>query len=259
MLRPASFPHGLVFVLFAGAMLTSSCGPAQPLRNPEQRAGDGSSSDDVAAEVRALESRVEELEKSLRAIEATAPAGTARLPDVATLFEILGRLDGPAMFRTLETLLLSGEDGFSVIHQFLHEADLDRPRILTLTHDPQLVFGLLRLVGLHVAEVAELSAYLMDATARRPQSFIRREIFNFLPVFLNHHRGRFPELRRRLEEDIVQQLEMGGDYLYKVSLAIRDLEFQPPVEPLEGILRDPARAENHGTICDYLARGGPDG
>lgn len=179
---------------------------------------------------------------------------SVKLPDVKSLMVILGRGDGAALSKELEKLLLKGEQGYEVMHQFFHQADLDHEKIVRLTHDPQPVFGLLRVVALYPEEVAELSRYLMKVTKDRPESWIRREIFNFLPVFLYYHQGRFPEVRRDLEKDILDQIEMGGAFFNKVFLAMRDLDFRPPAESFLPILLDPSKRESHRAIIGYLAQ-----
>jgi hypothetical protein len=163
------------------------------------------------------------------------------------------------MEREVEALLLAGAPGFAVLHDFFHQADIDHEKILILTHDPQLLYALLHLVALHPDDVAALSNYLMEATADRPQSFIRREVFNFVPVFLNHHKGKYPELRERLKNEIDLQIEKGAYYLDKVFLAMRDLGHSSPVPPLAALLDDPQKKEMHPTIIDHLANRGPDG
>lgn len=202
--------------------------------------GDGDEA--LKAETQRLRARVAELEKSF-----------SPLAGVKTLLSIVARVDGPALSREIEKLLLTGEGGYTVLHDFLHQADIEHEKIDALTHHPQLIFAILRVVALHPDDVARFSSYLMKATRDRPESWLRREMFNFLPVFINHHEGRYPELRRDLESDIVYQIEMGGAFLYKVALAMRDLDFKPPVEIFYPILIDPAKRESHGMVIEHLA------
>ncbi len=242
---------------------------AQPETLPGEQAPDKTASQ---KEVEALERRLQELELALRKVEEegaqggsvestleTSSAPSGRQADAKALLELLAKRDGAGLSRKLKPLLLSGKEGFAIIYEFLHETDVDREKILTLTHHPLLIHGLLRLVALHPEEVARLSEYLMDATADWPESFIRREIFNFLPVFLNHHKGRFPKLQERLEREIVYQIDHGGEYLYKVFLAMRDLDFHPPATLFLPLLNNPKRREEQAMILDYVSGQGEEG
>ncbi|HVR74688.1 MAG TPA: hypothetical protein VMT52_10165 [Planctomycetota bacterium] len=211
----------------------------------------GAAGNDLAA----LQARAADLERMRALIEARA----AGLADVESLMDALERRDGRGMSRMLEGLLLAGENGFAVLHDFFHQADVEHEKILTLTHHHQLVFAMLRIVALHPSEVASLSRYLMKVTRDRPGSFIRREIYNFLPVFLKYHQGKFPEVRKDLEEDILFQLEQGGEYLNKVGIAIRDLQFQPPIDTILGFLADPAKRDMHSTLIKHLVSRGDEG
>jgi len=213
---------------------------AQP---PQETAAD--------AEVEQLRARIAQLERELEVPASSSSA--AELPTPAFLLELLNELDGARMYREMEKLILRREEGWSVLYEFFDAADRDHPKILTLTHDPQLVFAMLRIIARHPDETAGISRYLMQRTKEHPESFIRREIYNFVPVFLNYHRGKYPEVRKDLEEDIVYQLEKGGQYNYKVFLAMRDLDFHPPAEKLYPILHDPANVELHNPLIQYLA------
>jgi hypothetical protein len=172
--------------------------------------------------------------------------------DVKALLAMVGRGDGPGLEREVEKLLLGGEAGFKALHDFFHQADVEHDKIDAITHHPILIYAMLRLVALHPDEVARFSSFLMKATRDRPDSWLRREYFNFLPVFILHHEGRYPELRRDLEDDIVYQIEQGGASLYKVALAMRDLGFQPPVEIYLPILADPEKHASHGQVIQLL-------
>ncbi len=174
---------------------------------------------------------------------------------VAELMRHLAQRDGPGMYAEMERQLLRGEDGHRVLHRFFHECDLDHQKILDLTHDEQMIFAMLRLVARHPDEVASLTSFLIRATDSYPESFIRREIFNFLPVFLNHHGGAHPELRRELEAMIVRQLELGGHYVYKITLAMRDLQFNPPARAFLPVLSVADRERAALAFQALVARG----
>ena len=119
------------------------------------------------------------------------------------------------MYTAMEKRLLGEEKGHQELLQFFIACDQEHEKILTLTHDSRLVFAMLRLVALYPGETAALCAYMIRNTREQTGSFVRREIYNFLPVFLNYHRGKYPELRQLLKEAIVVQLQKGGDYLSK--------------------------------------------
>lgn len=216
----------------------STAQPEAPARKVEPAADPA-----LAAERQRLSARAAELEKELNA---SPPL------DVKSLLEMVGRGEAAALSREIEKHLLAGEPGHAVLHDFFHQADIQHEKIDALTHHPQLIFALLRLVGLYPNETAALSRHLIKATKERPESWIRRELFNFLPVFILHHQGKYPELRRDLEEDIIYQIQMGGIFLYKVDLAMKDLNFRPPVEIFLPLLVDASKHELHGMVLEHL-------
>ncbi len=183
----------------------------------------------------------------------SAAAGqSGALPDVKALMGHLEELDGPAMHHGMDQLILAGEPGFAILHRFLDDADIDHPKILKLTHDPQMIFAMLRVGAQRPDETAKLFQYLIRVTKPKPESFIRREIYNFLPVFLNHHVGKYAEARRDLEEDILYQLEKGGEYNYKVFIAMKDIGFFPPCEKFLPMLKNPGFTLLHSPLVQYL-------
>lgn len=212
---------------------------------------------DEAAEIAALEAKVAQLEAELAAIPAQKPA-PGPLATVEELMASLDARDAQALSREVEQLVLAGEEGFGRLHQYFHQADLDHQKLLALVHEPLLICSLLRVVALHPDEVAELSRYLMKATQDRPESYIRREIYSFVPVFLNHHRGRYPELRAELEQDILHQLDTGGQYFEKIAIAMRNLGFEVPLERLLKLLEDPSKASLHAQLLSLVVARGDD-
>jgi len=208
-------------------------------------------------ELEKLRSRAAALEAQLASLveKNTPPAGGAQ----AALMGHLDSIDGPGMYKAMKKRLLGEEQGHQELLQFFIACDQEHEKMLTLTHDPRLVFAMLRLVALYPGETAALCAYMIRNTRERTGSFIRREIYNFLPVFLNYHRGKYPALRQLLKEDIVFQLQKGGDYLYKLMLAMRDLQFKPPVESMLPILYSEEKRSSHGAALSHLAGRGDEG
>ena len=258
MATPGHFLRGFLVIL--------ALEPALPGQAPE--AASAPPSVPGAAEAPEIErlrrelcdARLRRVESIRSAIEATpsAPAPSP-LPGVPALMDALVRKDGKTLYSLCEPLLLRGPDGFAVLHDFFHAADVDHPKILTLTHDPQLLYGLLRLTAFRPREVAELSRYLMRVTRDRPKSFIRREIYNFVPVFLKHHDGCFPELWKELEQDLVFQIESGADFTNKVLYALRELRFEPPERAWLALLETPGARAAHPPAIAHLAARGADG
>mgnify|MGYP001157195768 CR=1 FL=1 len=206
-------------------------------------------------ELDALRKREKELEALLAGLETAAGKTTIR----QKLMEELDSLDGRGLYLTVEGQMLKGQEGFRELLGFFLACDAQREKILTLTHDPHMVFPLLRLVARYPDQTAGLCQYMIRNTRDKPGSFIRREIYNFLPVFLNYHRGRYPELRQLLKEDIVYQLTRGGKYLYKMSLAMRDLQFKPPIGAMLPILYNLKEPASHGLVMSHLAGRGEEG
>ena len=205
------------------------------------------------------EARLRRVESVRSAMAEAPPAAPAPLPEVPALIDALVRRDGKALHSLCEPLLVRGPEGYAVLHAFFHRADIEHAKILTLTHDPQLLYALLRLTAVHPEKVADLSRYLMRVTRDRPESFIRREIYNFVPVFLKHHEGCFPELWKELEDDIAFQIENGAEYFNKVVFAMRELRFEPPDATYLKFLENPRGQSAHPTMIAYLAARGPDG
>ncbi len=209
------------------------------------------------AELERLRARAAVLEAQLASLAGknTPPADDAS----AVLMGHLDSLNGPGMYTAMEKRLLGEEKGHQELLQFFIACDQEHEKILTLTHDSRLVFAMLRLVALYPGETAALCAYMIRNTREQTGSFVRREIYNFLPVFLNYHRGKYPELRQLLKEDIVFQLQKGGDYLYKLMLAMRDLQFKPPVDSMRPILYSEEKRSLHGAVLSHLAGRGDEG
>lgn len=239
-------------LLLSGAVSCRRKAPPAPLPG-----GSPSAPQAQTAGFEALREREKELQALLAELkEETASAQTTTREE---LMECLERLDGKGMYSTLEGQLLKGEGGYRELLGFFVACDDEHEKILTLAHDPHMVFPLLRLVARYPDQAAGLCAHMIRNTRENPATFIRREIYNFLPVFLNYHRGRYPELRQLLKEDIVYQLTRGGKYLYKMSLAMRDLQFKPPVEALLPILYNLKEPAPHGLVMSHLAGRGEEG
>ena len=181
------------------------------------------------------------------------------LPDVATLHARLEVHDGRGMTKDIETLLFAGEKGFAVIREFLHECDVDRPKMLDLTHHPQMLFAMLRCTALFPDRIVEMSRYLMRVTRPTPGSFIRREIFNFVPVFLGFHEGRYPELRRELIAEIDFQFENGGAWIGKLLIANEDLSYTPPLSSVMKTIEKPHDPPDRDFAIKYVGSRGSEG
>ena len=256
--RPRFFTHP-VLALAAGLLLTwgaASCRKkTPPVAAPAAVPASPPASQAEAGELDALRKKEQELEALLAGLKTAAGKTTIQ----QKLMAQLDSLDGRNLYSTVEELLLRGEEGFRGLLGFFRACDDEREKILTLTHDPHTVFPLLRLVARYPDQTAEFSQYMIRNTRDNPGSFIRREIYNFLPVFLNYHQGRYPELRQLLKEDIVYQLTKGGQYLYKMSLAMRDLQFKPPIGAMLPILYNLKEPAPHGLVMSHLAGRGEEG
>ena len=248
---------GVLFTVAALLALTAGR-KAPPSASPSQEeASPGAKEPPEAAELEKLRTRAAALEAQLASLadKNTPPAGGAQV----ALMGHLDSLNGPGMYTAMEKRLLGEEKGHRELLQFFIACDQEHEKILTLTHDSRLVFAMLRLVALYPGETAAFCAYMIHNTREQTGSFVRREVYNFLPVFLNYHRGKYPELRQLLKEDIVFQLQKGGDYLYKLMLAMRDLQFKPPVDSMLPILYSEEKRSLHGAVLSHLAGRGDEG
>ena len=214
------------------------------------------------AEIAQLTTYAAQLEAALKAMEEAHPGPSSPttqpqpLPTVEELMEPVNRGDGAAFSAALEHLVRGGQKEFVRMTEFFKQTEIDRPKIDAITHHPQLIFAVLRVAALYPDETAKYSRHLLAATKSEPESWIRRELYNFLPVFINHHEGRYPELRRDFEADIIDQIGFGATYLYKMSLAMRDLNFYPPAELFYPILKDESKRPIHGLTLNILLQRG---
>jgi hypothetical protein len=192
---------------------------------------------------------------------AGTPTGTpsADLPTFDNLMGHFGRGDSHGLEAAMLELLFAGEPGWEVIHRFLQHCDVEREKILALTHERAFVYPLLRVIAREPDVVAKFTIYLLKATRETTASFVRRELYNFVPVFLNFHKGRYVELKEAIQDDIVYQLEQGGDWIYKISLALPNLRFDPPVESYLPCLLDAERARDHEIAIRMMLRHGERG
>ncbi|MEM7261681.1 MAG: hypothetical protein AAF488_06790 [Planctomycetota bacterium] len=218
--------------------------------------GSPATSETATASDAELIRQIETLRTELAAVNKSKPHSET---SVELLMARLEAHDGIGMFRDLEGLLLKGEPGFQVIFKFLRATDIDRPKILDLTHDPQLLTAMLRVTALYPDEIAAMTTHLIHATKDISDSFIRREIYNFAPVFLRFHRGKYKELRDLLQKDLDHQVKSGGAYFEKVLAAVRDLEYLPPTDAFLSALENPSNPTYRNSIMDHLASRGEEG
>ncbi len=200
-------------------------------------------------------------DSSRGANSAGAPSATpvTDLPTFDDLMDHFVGRDTHALEDATLELLLAGETGWKVLHGFFQQCDIEREKIIALTHDKAFVYPFLRIVAREPDVVAKFCVYLLKATRETTASFVRRELYNFVPVFLNFHKGRYVELKEAIQDDIVYQLAQGGDWIYKISLALPNLRFDPSVEAYLPCLLDPERARDHDTAIRLMLRHGDKG
>ncbi|MFP6738302.1 MAG: hypothetical protein VCD34_06135, partial [Planctomycetota bacterium] len=144
--RARFYTHSVV-TLVAGLLL--ACGVAScrkkspPMAAPAGPAGSTPASRAETDELEALRKREKELEALLAGLETAAGKTTIR----QKLMEELDGLDGRGMYSTVEEQMLKGQEGFRELLDFFLACDDQHEKILTLTHDPHMVFPLLRLVA----------------------------------------------------------------------------------------------------------------
>jgi hypothetical protein len=177
-----------------------------------------------------------------------ARAGAGDPAVTKALLDLVARRDGPGLAKEVGRLLSSGEPARATLYDFLVELDRDSRQALLLTYDYRLSFSLSQAVALHEDEIARFAHYFLAASQGyseshgTPRSTLRRTLFDYLPVLLRYHKGRYPDLERDMEGEILRRLtERKGDLQMYFS-AMESLGYKPPIEVLDPLLE---RASSH--------------
>ena len=291
-MKPRARPHRPARPFRAAAVLTATLWMGQGTPGADRADATSSPAASLPAastrqRVAALEARVAELEEALRltrkaptapgrtAPGRTVPATPVRKPQVVrtaaiaalareakpgaadrelldTLAAHIDERDGVALRKELQKLLTSGESGYRVLHDFFLFLDKDRHRQILFSSNYSITFGLVHLAMLHDVELAEFSHYYLIATRGDSRSYMRKRVYDFIPVFLEYHAGRFPDLEAAFRQDILEELPGSFAYLPGLFGAMKALGFQPPIRELERFFTPNATLQQIQLLIQYL-------
>ncbi len=272
-------------------VLAAARSPAQDPAGDAAPPGDPSRAGAARCEIEALTARIAELEKAASAgraaasamaspqasptppqtgtgvvstasardagIKASAGAGDAAA--VKVLLDLFQRRKAPALTKELGRLLERGEAAHATLYDFLSELDRGESReALLLNYDYHFSFSLVHLAMLHEEELAKLAHYFLAASKNTPRSTLRRTLFELLPEFLYFHRGRYPDLERDIEDEILRRLKDRKGNLQMYYSAMVSLGYKPPVEVFDPLLAAAAsHAETLPPLLHLEARNDP--
>jgi hypothetical protein len=187
---------------------------------------------------------------------AAASQGVADAESETTIKAMLAfteRRDGAALARELERILARGEAAFPLLYEFFRRAEADRPKLILLIADGHLAYGLATVVVRHPDLAASFSAYVLDLTASAKHSYLRRELFQRLPIFLRFHQGRYPALEKSIASALLVQLEAGDHYFYDALQGVQVMGIEVPAAILEEHLMNPTNQSLHSMIIRHIA------
>jgi hypothetical protein len=98
------------------------------------------------------------------------------------------------------------------------------------------VYALAHLTLRHEFAAARFVHYCLAATADDTRSSLRRQLFAHIPVFIEFHRGRFPDLEAAFREEISIRLARGQEDFALLFRAAETLRFEPPMAVIEAFL-----------------------
>jgi len=179
-----------------------------------------------------------------------AKSGAATAKNIARWTEMLDGGSGRALADELAAHLTASDrygeaGGFAVLYDFLIALESNSRAGLLLTHDYKVAFAMMHLVMLHEEESALFAHYLLTATWNRPKSSARRILYGWLPLFVQYHRGRFPDLEAALRRDLSEKLRMPDPDFALLFPAMPALRYRPDIKLLREFMN---RAEDLGDV-----------
>jgi len=211
--------------------------------------------------VEALKARILGLEKSIATLEGTvstaaageagamARAGAGDAAKVQALVALVQRLDGPGLAGEVGSLLALGETSHATLHDFCLELDKSSRQAQLLSYSYRLSFSLVHTAVLYPDELARFAHYFLAASHDLANSTLRRTLFDFLPDFLRYHRGRYADLERALEEEILKRLKEGKGSLQMYFSSMEALGYKPPIEVFDPLLE---KASSHAEVLPVV-------
>jgi hypothetical protein len=178
---------------------------------------------------------------------ATAVAG-----EVDKLLSFVARIDGVGLGREMEKLMEEGDQGHAALQGFLHALDKDAQLGSRLTGKYDIAFALMHLAMLQEEGLARMAHAYFASTRTTNRTLVRSHLYNFLPVFLEFHRGRFPDLERDMKAEIFQLVRAGDKRVRTLLTAATWLDYYPAIEVLEERLEAARDFHAHSALILHL-------
>ena len=178
---------------------------------------------------------------------ATAVAG-----EVDKLLSFVARIDGVGLGREMEKLMAEGDQGHAALQGFLHALDKDAQLGSRLTGKYDIAFALMHLAMLQEEGLARMAHAYFASTRTTNRTLVRSHLYNFFPVFLEFHRGRFPDLERDMKAEIFQLVRAGDKRVRTLLTAATWLDYYPAIEILEKRLEAARDFQAHSALILHL-------
>jgi len=189
-------------------------------------------------------------------VPAVAEAAKGATPDVESLNKLLEEKNLSALAGAVEQLLLSGEDGFQVVLEFLRGQATSQN--YALSGSSGLPFTLLTALLRQEGKAAEFTRFVFSSTDRAKDFMVRDQMLRLLPSFLAFTGDRQSQLRRDLEETLLGDIEQGeaNTNAWRSVQTLNEMGTEVPMESLEAILMDPQKKNSRWLALQQLSRRG---
>jgi hypothetical protein len=165
---------------------------------------------------------------------------------------------GPELARELEKHLvapdpLAERGSFAVLHDFLRHLD-DDPRLgRLLVADYRIAFSMMHLVMLHEEELARFAHYYLAASWDARLGGTGMLVYDYLPLFLEYHAGRFPDLEQALRRSVSEKLASGQENIAVLFAAMKFLRYVPDIDVVRALLDKADSLHDATVLVDHLA------
>ena len=172
--------------------------------------------------------------------------------EVDKLLSFVVKIDGAGLAKEMEKLMGEGDKGHAALQGFLHALDKDAQLGSRLIGKYDLAFALMHLAMLQEEGLARMAHAYFAATRVANRTLIRSHLYNFLPVFLEFHRGRFPDLEKDMKAEIFQLVRSGDKRVRTLLTAATWLDYYPAIEVLEERLEAARDFQSHSALILHL-------
>ena len=172
--------------------------------------------------------------------------------EVDKLLSFVARIDGVGLVREMEKMMAKGDQGHAALQGFLHALDKDARLGSRLTGKYDIAFALMHLAMLQEEGLARMAHAYFASTRTTNRTLVRSHLYNFFPVFLEFHRGRFPDLERDMKAEIFQLVRSGDKRVRTLLTAATWLDYYPAIEVLEERLEAARDFQSHSALILHL-------